>query len=52
MGTLPPDGDSADLDEGTEEDEAGRLGATFATGGLLASGVGSAFVRQFRIKTM
>lgn len=50
MGTLPPAGvrESAGLDEGTEEDEAGRLGATFATGGLLAAAAAVvAAVRQF-----
>lgn len=37
LGTLPPAGagESAGLDEGTEEDGTGRLGATFATGELL-----------------
>lgn len=48
LGTLPPAGvgESAGLDEGAEEDEAGRLGATFATGELL-TGVFVAAVRQF-----
>lgn len=45
LGTLPPAGvgESAGLDESTEEDEAGRFGASFATGGLLTG----AAVRQY-----